>query len=168
MPQLSDELRGATYEHGCIWCDHVYPPDRGYGYVAASRFKSKAGIYLFGKVRRTDWRPVRETAVAMEQDHNDRSEESDDDYDSDPEENAVRSRIYRDSKWLKKDSELWPQGRPDDSCDEADSDASSEADYEKRRDAAFASRDEAELWEEYNFEFPSSGTGRGLPDLSDL
>ena len=40
--------QGATYRHGRIWFDHIYPPERGYGYVAASRFKSKAGIYLFG------------------------------------------------------------------------------------------------------------------------
>ena len=45
--------QGATYRHGCIWFDHTYPPERGYGYIAASRFRSKAGIYLFGKVRRT-------------------------------------------------------------------------------------------------------------------
>ena len=57
-----------------IWFGHTYPPERGYGYVAASRFKSKAGIYLFGKVRRTDWLPVRETKQVMEQDQVDRSE----------------------------------------------------------------------------------------------
>ncbi len=82
--------QGATYRHGCIWFDHTYPPERGYGYVAASRFKSKAGIYLFGKVRRTDWLPVRETQKAMEQDQVDRSEESMSDYDSEEEEvNAI-------------------------------------------------------------------------------
>ena len=31
---------------------------RGYGYVAASRFKFRAGCYLFGKLRRTDFLPV--------------------------------------------------------------------------------------------------------------
>ena len=78
--------QGATYHHGCIWFDHTYPAERGYGYVAASRFKSKAGIYLFGKIRRTDWLPVPETVQSMEQDQIDRSEESISDYDSEDEE----------------------------------------------------------------------------------
>ena len=84
--------QGATYRHGRIWFDHSYPPERGYGYVAASRFKSKAGIYLFGKIRRTDWLPVRESKEAMEHDQVHRSEESDSDYDSDDEEARARPR----------------------------------------------------------------------------
>ena len=40
---------GATYHHGCIWFDHSHPPEWGYGYVAASRFKSTAGTYIYGK-----------------------------------------------------------------------------------------------------------------------
>ena len=40
------KAQGATYDHGAIWFDHCYPPERGYGYVAASRFRKKAGIYL--------------------------------------------------------------------------------------------------------------------------
>ena len=83
--------QGATYRHGCIWFDHTYPAERGYGYVAASRFKSKKGIYLFGKVRRTDWLPVRESKYAMQQDQLDRSEESASDYDSDDEEAMARA-----------------------------------------------------------------------------
>ena len=31
---------------------------RGYGYVAASRFKKRSGCYLYGKLRRTDFLPV--------------------------------------------------------------------------------------------------------------
>ena len=60
-----------------------------------SRFKSKSGIYLFGKVRRTDWLPVRETAKAMEQDQVDRSEESMSDYNSEEEEAMVMPRDYK-------------------------------------------------------------------------
>ena len=33
---------------------------RGYGYVAASRFKFRSGCYLYGKLRRTDFLPVGE------------------------------------------------------------------------------------------------------------
>ena len=36
------------------------PAGRGYGYVAASCFKSRAGCYLYGKMRRTDFLPVGE------------------------------------------------------------------------------------------------------------
>ena len=38
--------QGATYYHGCLYFDHKHPADRGYGYVAASRFQSQAGVPL--------------------------------------------------------------------------------------------------------------------------
>ena len=51
--------QGATLEHGCLFFDNPYHPAvRGYGYVAVSRFKSRGGVYLFGKLRRTDFLPV--------------------------------------------------------------------------------------------------------------
>ena len=62
--------------------------------MAPSRFKSKAGIYLFGKIRRTDWLPVRESKQAMDQDQVHRSEESDSDYDSEDEDARARPRDY--------------------------------------------------------------------------
>ena len=43
---------------GALLFDHTFPPDCGYGYVAASRFRSAAGIYLYGRIRRTDFLPV--------------------------------------------------------------------------------------------------------------
>ena len=44
---------------GCLWFDqHYRHAGRGYGYVGVSRFKSQAGCYLFGKLRRTDFLPV--------------------------------------------------------------------------------------------------------------
>ena len=43
---------------GALYFDHTYPPDCGYGYVAASRFRSAAGIYLYGRIRRTDFLPA--------------------------------------------------------------------------------------------------------------
>ena len=33
---------------------------RGYGYVAVSRFKVRTGVYVYGKLRRTDFLPVGE------------------------------------------------------------------------------------------------------------
>ena len=82
--------QGATDRHGSLWFDHVHPPERGYGYVGASRFKSKSGIYLHGQIRRTDWLPVRHSQKAMDQDQVERSEESDSDYDSEDEEAMYR------------------------------------------------------------------------------
>ena len=75
------KAQGATYHHGCLWFDHCYPPERGYGYVGASRFKSMSGIYLFGKMRCTDWIPVRPIAD-HDMDATVRGEESMSDYDS--------------------------------------------------------------------------------------
>ena len=32
---------------------------RGYGYVGVSRFRTQAGVFLFGRFRRSDFLPVR-------------------------------------------------------------------------------------------------------------
>ena len=50
--------QGSTMDLGALYFDHRYPPDFGYGYVAASRFRTAAGIYLYGRIRRTDFLPV--------------------------------------------------------------------------------------------------------------
>ena len=94
--------QGATYVHGCIYFDHCYPPDPGYGYVAASRFKTKAGVYLYGKVRRTDWIPVHagEDSDAYQLR---RSELSDDDYSSDDE----AAGYYDECDYLKRHQTLY-------------------------------------------------------------
>ena len=52
---------------GAIYFDHCYPAERGYGYVGASRFRSAEGLWLFGKIRRTDWLPVTFGTVTDEQ-----------------------------------------------------------------------------------------------------
>ena len=70
--------QGASLDMGCLYFDHVYPPERGYGYVGASRFRSREGLYCFGKLRRTDWLPVNGDA-SREQIR--RSEDSEDDED---------------------------------------------------------------------------------------
>jgi hypothetical protein len=52
-------VQGASLEHGCIYFDQKHhEAGRGYGYVAVSRFRSRAGVYLFGTLRRTDFLPV--------------------------------------------------------------------------------------------------------------
>ena len=50
--------QGADLDLGCIFFDQKMPAGRGYGYVAVSRFKSRAGCFLYGKMRRTDFLPV--------------------------------------------------------------------------------------------------------------
>ena len=51
--------QGATLFHGCIYFDQKRrAAGRGYGYVAVSRFMSRAGCHLYGKLRRTDFLPV--------------------------------------------------------------------------------------------------------------
>ena len=50
--------QGSSLDAGCLYFDHCYPPERGYAYVGASRFRTKAGLFHFGKLRRTDWLPV--------------------------------------------------------------------------------------------------------------
>ena len=41
-----------------LYFDGFYPADRGQAYGGASRVRSAAGLFYFGRVRRTDWLPV--------------------------------------------------------------------------------------------------------------
>jgi hypothetical protein len=50
--------QGMSLTKGCIFFDLPFPPERGYAYVAVSRFRSRAGVFHFGRYRRTDWLPV--------------------------------------------------------------------------------------------------------------
>ena len=50
-----------SLNRGCFF-DHDFPPDRGYAHVAVSRFRTRAGVYHYGRQRRTDWLPVGEEA----------------------------------------------------------------------------------------------------------
>ena len=48
-------------DQGCIYFDQKkHHAGRDYGYVGVSRFKSRAGCHVFGKLRRTDFLPVGE------------------------------------------------------------------------------------------------------------
>ena len=47
-----------TIDKGAIWFDLPFPPERGYAYVAVSRFRTRAGVFHYGRYRRTDWLPV--------------------------------------------------------------------------------------------------------------
>ena len=50
--------QGSSLHLGALWFDHCFPPERGYGYVGASRFRSRDGLFLYGRIRRSDWTPV--------------------------------------------------------------------------------------------------------------
>ena len=52
------KAQGASLDMGCLYFEHRYLPDRGYGYVAASRFKSREHLCRYGSLRRTDWLAV--------------------------------------------------------------------------------------------------------------
>ena len=52
-------VQGASLHYGCLYFDQKYHhAGRGYGYVGASRFRERAGVYLSDKIRRTDFLPV--------------------------------------------------------------------------------------------------------------
>ena len=54
-------VQGASLNYGCLYFDQKYHhAGRGYGYVGTSRFRERAGVYLYGKLRRTDFLPVGE------------------------------------------------------------------------------------------------------------
>ena len=39
------KVQGASFDGVVLYFSHSYPPDRGYGYVGASRAKSQFGLY---------------------------------------------------------------------------------------------------------------------------
>ena len=48
--------QGASLSMGCIYFDQRYRTvGRGYGYVAASRFRTRGGCYLYGDLRRAEF-----------------------------------------------------------------------------------------------------------------
>ena len=72
--------QGASLDMGCIYFDqHRHHAGRGYGYVAVSRFKSKAACFLYGKLRRTDFLPVGEERDGEVLDRGIQSQTSDED-----------------------------------------------------------------------------------------
>jgi hypothetical protein len=53
--------QGADLHHGCMYFDQKKRvAARGYAYVACSRFKTRAGCYLYGKLRQSNFLPVGE------------------------------------------------------------------------------------------------------------
>ena len=54
-------VQGVSLHMGCVYFNHHrHPAGRGCGYVGVSRFRSRRGCFLYGKLRRTDFLPVGE------------------------------------------------------------------------------------------------------------
>ena len=74
--------QGASLDYVCLYFDAKFPPDRGYGYVGASRGRNAAGLYHFKRLRRTDRLPIGGGDSDEESDRGDASDaESLDPYD---------------------------------------------------------------------------------------
>ena len=67
--------QGTTLLRGCVLFDSN-ATGRGYAYVMVSRFKSRAGVFHCGFVRRSDWLPVGAPKPGQQEE---RSAESEDD-----------------------------------------------------------------------------------------
>ena len=52
------KAQGSSMDFVVLYFDLFKAAPRGFGYVGASRARSSAGLFYFGKVRRTDWLPV--------------------------------------------------------------------------------------------------------------
>jgi hypothetical protein len=51
--------QGASLDNGCVYFENKrHHAGRGYAYVAISRFRTRAGCHLYGKLRLSDFLPV--------------------------------------------------------------------------------------------------------------
>jgi hypothetical protein len=105
--------QGASLDYVCLYFDANFPPDRGYGYVGASRCRNAAGLFYFKRIRRTDWLPIgggdsdeesERGSVSNASNHYDDSEPSDCDSD--------RSRLRSDGELSDSDTDLDEDGFP--------------------------------------------------------
>ena len=91
--------QGASLDQGCIYFDNKkYPAGRGYAYVAVSRFRTRAGCHLYGRLRRSDFLPV---GKEKDDEHIDRGYESMDSDDS----QYYGERDYEKLRWPQDDSD---------------------------------------------------------------
>ncbi len=52
------KAQGASVDYAVLYFDLFCPAPRGFAYVGASRVRTSAGLFYFGKIRRSDWLPV--------------------------------------------------------------------------------------------------------------
>ena len=88
--------QGADIVQGAICMDNKWhPAARGYGYVGISRFQSRAGVYLFGELRRSNFLPVGPDLESEQLERGYHSDDSDSD-DGDGLEHAYSGGIAED------------------------------------------------------------------------
>jgi len=173
--------QGSTLDMGCLYFDHSYPPERGYGYVGCSRFRTKANIYHFGKVRRTDWLPVGQTdpmeqtargpdSIASDTEYDEDVRELEENYEASSEEEKELD-YERGYTYIDKDNDY-----EDSSADSMDEDAEvkerDEEDDDSERDVAYelAARDDTDHESDGDdfAEVPALSDAVGAPDLGGL
>ena len=96
--------QGASLDYVCLYFDAKFPPDRGYGYVGASRCRNAKGLFYFNRIRRTDWLPVGGGHSDEESDRGELSDASED-YDD-----REASDCDSDCSRLRSDGELSESG----------------------------------------------------------
>ena len=52
------KAQGSSVDYAVLYFDLFKPAPRGFAYVGASRVRTSAGLFYFGKIRRSDWLPV--------------------------------------------------------------------------------------------------------------
>ena len=144
------KAQGSSMDFVVLYFDLFKAAPRGFGYVGASRARSSAGLFYFGKVRRTDWLPVGGDAddeqVTRGYDSKDSSsegrarsyDESDDDQEdqesSDGSLGSVEEAMFLDSQNIR-DVDY-------DDAREADSDSASMGDATSERDDSMGASSE--------------------------
>ena len=89
--------QGMTLNRGCVYFDLNFPPDRGYAYVAVSRFRTRVGVYHFGRYRRSDWLPVGDAIEGEQTQRSYESMSSDSDEERDSSEDESNDSICEDA-----------------------------------------------------------------------
>ena len=89
-----------------MFFDLAFPPDRGYAYVAVSRFRTRVGVYHFGRYRRSDWLPVGDAIEGEQTQRSYESMSSDSDEEHDSSEDASSDSVCEESNMWDHDADL--------------------------------------------------------------
>ena len=104
--------QGMTLNRGCVFFDLAFPPDRGYAYVAVSRFRTRAGVYHFGRYRRSDWLPVGEAVEGEQTQRSYESMTSDSDEEHDSDEDASSDSVCEERSMWDHDADVSDDEEP--------------------------------------------------------
>ena len=70
------KAQGSSVDYAVLYFDLFKPAPRGFAYVGASRVRRSAGLFYFGKIRRSDWLPVNGDPMHEQPDRDDDSKDS--------------------------------------------------------------------------------------------